>query len=232
MTSHQMTYKEVLSKTRADENRSIFSSLPIYILVENQPRHGCPEYVEMACLRQNGVEGIMCYLSLVDAMIDLQGRNKAGRFYEIRPLEAIDPQIFLDQHKGWLTVFLVYGFAAEHGKVWGDEGGQPVPFGKMLHFQLGTDNEAKQFTLEFGGELAQWLARLHERAEIYDHADTHCDLEQMSHDELDRCAKEAVRRMPQAPRGTGAVLQCALYDPLEQEWRFVAVTNASNHLAA
>ncbi|MGC4063039.1 MAG: hypothetical protein QM749_20235 [Aquabacterium sp.] len=153
-------------------------------------------------MHQDGVESIFCYISLVDAMIGLHKRNKDGACYEIRPLEAINPGIFLQRHDKWLNLFFVYGFVGEQGKVWSDDG-WPFSLGKMLHFQFEDANAKDQFPLDFGNELAQRLANLHEHAGIFDHAELHGDLKQTNHDELDGCAREAVSRMPQGPRGRG-----------------------------
>jgi hypothetical protein len=97
----------------------------LYVLLEKRPRPDAPDWVEVGSWKQGDADGMMMYLSLIDAMIDLYSRNRESRRYQIFPFEAIDPRPFIKGHEGWLTVYLAYGFAARSDGLLLSEKGEP-----------------------------------------------------------------------------------------------------------
>ena len=163
----------------------------------------------------------MVYLSLIDAMIDLYSRNREGRRYQIFPFESIDPRPFIKGHEGWLTVYLAYGFAAQHDGLILSERGEPMSLLQGTHFQISPDS-TEHFHLQFGDKLLAWLDRLHATAGIPDYSQVAQEHADSSSAELNAMAQEALHRIEAHGGGQTESSHCALYDPIEQRWRLVA----------
>ena len=72
---------EVQSELAASTDHVFHSSLSLYIIAENRPRPDCPNWVEVGCLKKDDAEGMMVYLSPLDALLDAQVRNRDGGDY-------------------------------------------------------------------------------------------------------------------------------------------------------
>ncbi len=203
------------------------ASLPLYILLEKRPRPDNHDWVEVGCWKQGNAEGMMVYLSLIDAMIDLYGRNRNGGRYRIFPFEAIDPRAFIDGHGGWFTVYLVYGFAARGNRLLLNERGEPMSMTHATHFQI-TPDMADHFHLQFGDKMVAWLERLHDKAGMPDYGRIVDELAVASSDELNRHAGEALQRIERPDAGRDNITHCGLYDPIEQCWRYVAFADLAH----
>jgi hypothetical protein len=198
------------------------SSLSLYIIVENRPRPGCPSWVEVGCLDLNGAEGMMVYLSPLDALLDAKVRNRDGRRYHVHPFEALDPRPYIAAHNHWLTLYLVYGFAARGKHLLVSERGNVQALTLRTHFQI-TPDMFDHFHLSFPDGLVGELNAVHHTAGIHDYGDILNELTECSVQDLDRQAQEATERIGEPVSGDNEnVTHCALYDPIEQRWRFAA----------
>jgi hypothetical protein len=194
-------------------------NLPLYILLEKKPRPDAPDWVEVGCWKQNEVEGMVAYLSPIDAMIDLYERNREGHQYQIFPFESIDPRPFIKEHNGWLTVYLAYGFAASSNGLLLNSRGNPITLPEGIHFQIDPSNE--HFHLQFGGRILAWLERLHQKAGLPDYNRMAQENAHTFPDELDRLAQEALSHIKSHQGIKRECSHCALYDPIEQKWHLV-----------
>lgn len=219
MSPHSPSLADIQAEMRATSAHVFHASLPLYVLLERRPRPDCPQWVELACWRQNHAEGMLAFLSPLDAMIDCRERNRLGGHYQVMPFEAIDPRPFIQEHEGWLTVYLVYGFAA-HGRalIQGNHG-EPLALSHGTHFQITPEME-DHFHLQFPERTVAWLERLHGAADILDYGRVAQDLSEASRTELDAQAREALERVTSSDAGRDCITHCALYDPIEQQWRF------------
>jgi hypothetical protein len=138
MTIHESgTLADVKAELATKPDLVIHSSLSLYIIAEKCPRLDNPDWVEVGCLNKNGAEGMMVYLSPLDALIDARVRNRIGRNYCVHPLEAIDPRPYLTSHDHWFTVYLVYAFTGRSKQVLVSERGdmQSLTLGMLFEFQ-------------------------------------------------------------------------------------------------
>ncbi len=215
------TLAEIRTKAHEAPDHVFCCNLPLYVLLEKRPRPDAPDWVEVGCWKQGDAEGMMVYLSLIDAMIDLYSRNREGRRYQIFPFESIDPRPFIKGHEGWLTVYLAYGFAAQHDGLILSERGEPMSLLQGTHFQISPDS-TEHFHLQFGDKLLAWLDRLHATAGIPDYSQVAQEHADSSSAELNAMAQEALHRIEAHGGGQTESSHCALYDPIEQRWRLVA----------
>ena len=215
------TLAEIRAKTIAASEHVFHASLPLYVLVEKRPRPDNPDWVEVGCWLQDGAEGMMVYLSPIDAMIDINARNRSGRRFAIFPFEAVDPRHFIQEHAGWLTVYLVYGFAARRRRLILSNEGELLPLTKANHFQI-TPEMKDHFHLNFHADAMAWLERMHVNAGMHDYAQIVRDLADASTAETVIHAHEALQRVKSPERGTTNITDCGLYDPVEQQWRFAS----------
>ena len=192
------------------------------IIAENNPQPHDPDWAEIGCLSRNGVEGMMVYLSPLDAMLDAQARNRDGRHYRVYPFEGIDPRPFVTSHNHWFTLYLAYGFAAcgphllvsERGEV------QALIFG--AHFQI-TPDIADHFHLLFTDQLIADIDAVHRAAGLFDYGRMVNELAECTTQDLDQQAEQAMNRIGQVLCGDNEkVTHCALYDTVDQRWRFAS----------
>lgn len=217
------TYADWRAAIQSTEDQVFHASLPFYALLEANPQPGQPGWVEVACFKRKGNgEGMLAYLSLVDAALDQLAFNFGGRQYRIAPFEAIDPRPFLRQHDDWFTVYAVYGFAARGDQLMTDAKGKLQALSHVKHFHI-TPDIADHFHLSFGEQAIDWLAALHRAAGIPDYARMIEDMAKSSATEIERHAQDAVRQAISPVVGKYNISHCALYDTVEGCWRFAAL---------
>ena len=205
------------------EDTVIHASLPFFALADNRPTPDQPNWVEIACFkRKNNGEGILAYLSLVDAELDRQNFNRDGCGYRIVPFEAIDPRHFIRTHERWLSVYAVYGFAARGAHLLTNATGQLQALSHIKHFHIAPESEA-HFHLSFGAQAIDWLGTLHRAAGIPDYANMIEELAGLSAAEIKLHAQDALRQVKTMMGGGSQVTHCAVYDTVEEQWRFAAI---------
>jgi hypothetical protein len=214
------SFADMRAKIHAAPNHMMCSTLPLYILAEDRPRPGTPDWAEIGCFRQNGVEGVMANLSPVDAMIDLQSPNRQGGRSQVRPFDSINPRSLIQANGGWLTVYLVYGYAASDKRLMRNELGGLAPLAQGVNFQIDADS-AEHIQLQFGPGVLNWLDRLNDKAGLVDLAQIRQEQAESSAAEAFVEAQTAVRQIKNPQAKHDDIAQCGLYDPIEQSWRFV-----------
>ena len=200
----------------------ICSSLPLYVLAEKQPLPEEPDHIEVACMIANGATGLVLYLSPLDAMIGCRERNSMGQKYEIFPFEAIDPRDFIRQHDGWLSMYVVFGFAAYDNKLLLDEMGHPSMLLYTIYEKIPPEQIGDHFHLEFSENMTNWLDRVHRVAGLPDYDSIISEQARSSMTELDIIASSALQVADYLEKKKcHGLVQCAIYDPVEAEWRFI-----------
>jgi hypothetical protein len=196
--------------------------LPLYALAERNPRPDCPDYAEIACERIQGVEGVLLCLSPVDAMIYRAQCNSAGRKYEVFPYEAIDPRIFIQSHDHCLSLYIVYGFEARNNKLLLNREGYPNELIWPIHFKFSPEDIEEHFCLGFGEGMTGWLDALHRKAGLSDYRSHVHEQADLAMDDLDFAASTALQVAEYMEKDSAQdTTQCAIYDPVESQWRFV-----------
>jgi hypothetical protein len=194
--------------------------LPLYVLYERRPCADGPNRIEVACASNHGHDGLALYLSPLDALLDAKVRNNTGRNLCVHPFEAIDPLTHLAHHEDWLCLNLVYGFAACGKKLVLSQRGElqamATAFGNKI-----TRGMCEHFQLPFHRDMFDFLNVLHSAAGLHDYGDILEDQANASPMELDGEAREAMERIGPAFIGKHIITDVALYDPIEQRWRFV-----------
>ena len=218
------TLSEIREQAVSAPGHVFHSSLPLYILLDKRPTPDNPDWIVIHCLKKNGAEGMMVYLSPIDAMLELYGRNRSGAKYQISPFEAIDPRHHIQGNNDWFTVYLAYGFAARGKSLILNKHGEVMPLVQGIHFRI-TPDMKDHFHLRFGDGVVAWLDNLHAKARIRDYARITQELADSVSVEVNQQAREALRRIekpvPDQISDPNNMTHCALYDLVEQQWRFV-----------
>lgn len=194
------------------------TSLRLFTLVEAQPP-GVRNSIEIACMKINdGDEGMMGYVSVLDAALDCHVRNRDGRRYTILPFTEIDPRSFIKAHDGWFTIHLIYGFAAHKNRLMLSPEGNVQVLPLANHFQIPSDF-GEAFTIQFHESVHANLEKLYSRAGL--NASSWLDeMAQWTPAEAARYAVEAREKIKRPLTGSTGISQCAFYDPIEQRWCF------------
>jgi len=212
-------------RQEAYENPSLVMrpSLPFYMLVEKAPRSGCPHDVRYGCMELNGVEGILLYVSPLDAVIRCRSFNREGGKFEVCPFEAIDPRRFIRNRDCWLSLYLCYGFGAQGGKLILGECGSPYGLTYPLHHQFKPEDIEEHIHLEFDENVTGWLERVQRAVGLPDYPSLVYELSRSSMPELDLTASRALqvaRYIDLKCHDPAQPIQCAVFDPVEAQWCF------------
>lgn len=231
-----MTKSVTLAEFAADLARNrqcaFHSSLSLYALAQKRPKPGNPDWVEVGCLKngKDRPEGMLVYLSPLDALLDAQTRNRAGAQYRVYPFEAIDPRPYITEHDSWFTVYVGYGFAARGNHLVVSRRGDVQALIMGVHFRIMPD-EFEHFHINFSDAMIDKINAFHRAANMHDYGRVIEELAECSSSELERQAQEATQRIKQAIPGdeTDAnITHCAVYDPVEQKWRFAAFADVAD----
>lgn len=163
-------------------------------------------------------EGMMAYVSVLDAALDCAIRNRNGRRFTILPFADIDPRSFIKAHDGWFTIYLIYGIAAHQDRLMLSPEGDVQVLPLANHFRIPSDF-GEAFTIQFHASVHANLETLYSRAGLI--ASNWLDeMAQWTPAEAMRYALEAREKINQPLTGSSGITQCAFYDPIEQRWCF------------
>ena len=197
------------------------TSCLLYILIETGTRPGDPNGVEIACRKFGGEIRMMVFRSPLDAMVTQITENRRGRRYKICPFELLDPRPFMKKHGDVLRLTLVYGFAAEGGKVLSSEDGGPFLLQETMDFGAPPDY-SEHFHLLLNETFMDWMNRQVMRAGLIDYGELNRELSEAPLAELEQLANVALSQV------TGHIIRCgeaiqeyAFFDAIERCWRFV-----------
>ena len=205
-------------------NLALCSSLALYVLVEKTPRPDNPHCVRYGCTELKGAEGILLFVSPLDAVIMCRSFNSEGGKFEVCPFETIDPRRFILNRDCWLSLHLCYGFGAQGGKLILDEYGSPSGLVYRLHLQFKPEDIEEHIHLGFDKNITGWLERVQRAIGLPDYPSLVHELSRSSMPELELTASTALQAVsyihlecyePTQPA------QCAVFDPVEAQWCFV-----------
>lgn len=194
------------------------TSLRLFTLVEEQ-LPDARNSIEVACMKMQGNdEGMIAYVSVMDAALDCHVRNRGGGRYTILPFTDIDPRSFIKAHDGWFTIHLIYGIAAHQNRLMLSPEGDVQVLPLANHFQISYDF-GEAFTTQFHASVHANVEALYSRAGL--NASSWLDeMTQWTPAEAARYALEARENIKRPLTGATGITQCAFYDPIEQCWRF------------
>jgi hypothetical protein len=195
--------------------------LPLYALVERNPRPGNPNYVDVACAIDDGVTGELLCLSPIDALIEQQNFNRDGRRYEILPYESVEPRSFIREHGGLLTLYILHSYAAHNNKLLLNKHGHPSAMLCIEQHQFDPEDIEDHYHLKISKETTGWLAKLHRAAGLPDFLSLAYEQAHASISELDIQVSTALRVAEYLDAPDQEPTQCAIFDPVECKWRFV-----------
>lgn len=167
-----MTKSATLAEFAADLARNarcaFHSSLSLYALADKRPKPGQPDWVEVGCIKNHGVDGMLVYLSPLDALLDAQSRNRSGAQYRVYPFEAIDPRPYIKEHDGWFTVYVGYGFAARGRHLVVSARGAVQARIMGVHFRI-TPDAFEHFHIDFSEAMIDKINTFHRAANMHDY---------------------------------------------------------------
>jgi hypothetical protein len=198
----------------------ICSSLALYVLAELRPRPDNPNHFVLGCTEVNDVEGIGLFVSPVDAVIRCRVFNSEGGKFEVFPFESIDPRRFIRDHDGWLTLYIAYGFAAHGNKLVLRENGYPSGLIYTTHSKFSLEDIKEHIHFEFGKSVTNWLDRVHRAVGVPEYPSLVYEQAQSPMAELELLASTALRVAEYTEPDEHKPMQCALFDPVEAQWRF------------
>lgn len=212
----------------APEDHVFHSSLRLYVLAEHRPKPRQPDWIEVSCIHRGETDYMLAYASPVDARIEQDELNRSGKNYRIFPFDTINPLPFIESHGGRFNVCVIYGFAAHAGHLMADptSGRVLIALGAWKSFPVPTEIR-EHLTLDFG-DMHGVLGRVYAVAGLASHADTLEELGTYEPVEIDRIAKSARLKIKSRIRREIAS-EYAVYDVLEQRWRFANLNRVRTH---
>lgn len=90
--------------------------------------------VEILCAASGEGKAIRAFVSRLDA--ELVARSMPDSGYRVVPLAQFDPTGFIQQHRGWLTVHITYGFSSQRDTLRLADGDLPS-LGWFIYAQTG-----------------------------------------------------------------------------------------------
>jgi len=215
------TLSELRKEVYENPDLQMCSSLPLYGLIELVSRPDKPNAVRYGCLELGDVKGILLFVSPVDAIIKCREFNRNGGAFDVFPFEFVNPRGFIRDYDGWLTLYIVYGFAARNNKLLLSKGGdiQVLPFWVHRKFNLEGIEEHIHFT--FPDDLSDWLNRVHRAVALPDYPSLAYEQAKSTMGELEIVASTALQ-VADYMEGEAhhKPVECAVFDPVESEWCF------------
>ena len=196
------------------------SSLPLYVIVESNPRPENPNAARFGHLESNGTEGIMLFVSPLDAVIKCREFNKEGGHFGVSPFESYDPRRTIRSQNGWLSMYIFYGFAAHGNKLILNEDGYLSGLSYPLHHQFKVEDVEEHIHLEFHQHISDWLDRVHRAVGLPDYPSLVYEQAKSSMAELEMIASTALQIAEYTEPDERKPVQCAIYDPVESQWCF------------
>lgn len=224
------TLAEIAADLARNPQCAFHSSLSLYALVEKRPKPGQPDWGEVGCIKKDSADGMLVYLSPLDALLDAKSRNRSGGQFRVYPFEAIDPRPYIMEHEGWFTVYVGYGFAARGKHLVVGARGDVQALIMGVHFRI-MPTEFEHFHINFSDAMIDKINAFHRAANMHDYGRVVEELAECTSAELERQAQEATQKIKQAIIGNETdanVTHCALYDPVEQKWRFAAFADVAD----
>lgn len=193
------------------------SPLPLYVLAENKPRPGHPDWAEFACWTNGSMTAVMAYFSPVDALLTSGAAER--RRYRLVPIESLQPAPMIEAWSGWFNVCLVYAVGARGQQLLPNDTGTLLPLVQPISFNL-TTGVPEHFHLRFDRSTLEWLDGLYDKAGLQNYLEQMDRLADDTHAGIERRAAEALAA---GKRSSAAdPTHYAIYDPQAERWRYVS----------
>lgn len=190
-----------------------FAELPAYVLTfqdEEGDTRAVTEKVELG-------RAITCYLSAVDALIEVAQLNQVGgRQYAVMPAQVVSADAWRDADGQGLIANVHLGWPVMNGQLLLRPAGALGGYGRMMHHLV---REPLRF--EFDEMVLAEVTRLHEWAGLFAWRET---LEVVRAWKPARVGRVVAHALASIGTARGNVTQCAqvaLFDPESGQWHFV-----------
>jgi hypothetical protein len=200
------------------EPRPFFSELPAYVLTF-QDEHGTPR---IATETTGATPAIVCYLSPVDALIELLHFSQLGQQYQIIPAQLLSPSVFRDGDGRGLIAHVHLGWPVLHGRLLQRPDDTLARGGSLMHHWA-----CAPLRFEFDETVLGEADRLREWAGLFAWRET---LDQVLEWESGRLGRVVAHALASIELTKGDVSQCrqvALFDPEMEQWHFVPCSDMS-----
>lgn len=201
------------------------SNLISYVLVKRDLHN--ENNASLLCVDQTGEdgskeEGIVAFLSPIDAYIESVSLNQYSNEWEVQPFHQVDPREFILTHNYKLIVYLIYGMAGYNGKLVSRNGeSKKYPKPLFSHYQFNVPKEAVEqecFTVMY--KDLDLINDIYDKSGIYNYYGILLDVAEWSESMKLESAQEALRLSKMISEESG-FNQTALYDPINKKWAFV-----------
>ncbi|MEO9332451.1 hypothetical protein ABI260_09140 [Pseudomonas guguanensis] len=192
------------------------SSLRLYGLF----RDGTGEQAgQISCMHNlNGCNAIRAFVSRLDAEIAVRYCGVEG--YQARLLsECFDPNAYLRDHQGWLSLHICCGFAA-HSQHLLEAEQRLIPMGWLAQAHLGEWTSTHY--LAWGQQLSQQLQACYDRVGLRNYNALLNEWDDVCAAEMRWHTDEALHAMPPRLSSQQKPSQFALFDAVECRWRFAS----------
>jgi len=223
-TMTRMEEAKTLAQVRQDlfesDENFCFCTLPLYILAEHHPQPDDPYTYRIAGERY-GEKGILVFLSPLDAALEKDARNQGGNRYEVMPFEILEPRQCVVEFDGFLSLLMVFGYAATERGLIPDEAGRQIPLTYNVHEPMNVENmDDEKVTLGISPDITEWFDSFYQKVGILDYPKIIQDGANALPVEIEAMTSDALDRANFASKDA-EITHCAAYDPLERAWRFV-----------
>lgn len=194
------------------EQRRFFSELPAYVLTF---RDNAVDK-RIATERTAGGRAILCYLSPVDALIEVLRFSQIGQWFEVMHSEQVRHDAFLNADGHGLIADVHLGWPVIDGRLLTRPGGVLGGYTRLMHHWV---HEPLRF--EFDERVLAEVARLHEWAGLYAWRETLDCVRAWHPGRLARVVARALNSIGTEKRDAAQCQQLALFDPEVERWHFV-----------
>jgi hypothetical protein len=189
-----------------------FSELPAYALTF-QDEHGT---ARIATETTAATPAIVCYLSPVDALIELLHFSQLGRQYQIMPAQMLSPNVFRDGDGRGLIAHVHLGWPVLHGRLLQRPDDTLARCDWLMHHWA-----CEPLRFEFDETVLGEADRLRDWAGLFAWRET---LDRVLEWESGRLGRVVAQALASIELTKGDVSQCrqvALFDPETAQWHFV-----------
>lgn len=212
------TLIDLLKSIRRTNNLGSCDNLLYTLLEQYREPDGSTSQTIMRLQDEKG-EGIIVCLSPLDTLIASSlnvEKNPCCPFF----LEGMDIGPYLRDNKGWISFQVVYGFGAHNNRLSLTPQNTLIPLNEILHanFEIGLPEYP---VLSLDQRLREWIDSIHQKLDICDYAQHALEQAHMLSAELHPLMNKAMSVVRNANYKQSTVTQCAVFDPLEQHWKFI-----------
>lgn len=196
------------------------ATMRLYGLVKNlgstDDRHR--QAVDILCtLNRAGGKAIRAFVSRLDA--ELMRRSHGLEAYRVIPLRTFDPNPFIQEHQGWLTLHVCCGFVAPADQSLLNDG-TLSPMGWYVYSDIGQWTAERY--IDFGPQMARLLQTSYDRIGLRDYNTVLNDLDSVSDADLKWQVAEVWQTLHNVSSPDSHNDCHALFDPVDNRWCFVA----------